>query len=73
MLKADDFRIDKKEIAGWPVHITSYKIGGTYYCHVDNVDPGTTIARSEGNAYDEVIREALGTAEQRLVSKTFKL
>ena len=48
MLKADDFRIDKQEIAGWPVNITSYKIGKMYYCHVDNVDPGTTIARVEG-------------------------
>ena len=70
MLKADDIRIDKKEISGWPVNITSYKIGRTYYCHVDNVDPGATIARVEGETYDEVVQSALSLAQQRLISKT---
>ena len=70
MLKADDFRIDKKEISGWPVNITSYKIGGTYFCHVDNVEPGATIARVEGETYDEVVQSAMSIAQERLMSKT---
>jgi len=69
MLKADDFRIDRQEISGWPVSITSYKIGRTYYCHVDNVDPGATIARVEGETLDEVMTSALTLAQQRLMSK----
>ena len=71
MLKADDFQIDKKEISGWPVSVTSYKIGSKYFCHVDNVEPGTTIVRTEGTTYDETIQEALSIAQQRLTSKTF--
>jgi hypothetical protein len=72
MLKADDFRIDRKEISGWPVSVTSYKIGGKYFCHIDNEEPGTTIARSEGTTYDETMQEALFIAQQRLASKTFR-
>lgn len=70
MLKADDFRIDKREISGWPVNITSYKIGRTYICHVDNPEPGTTIARVEGETYDEVVQSAMSMAQERLMSKT---
>jgi hypothetical protein len=69
MLKADDFRTDTKEILGWPVSVTSYKIGQTYYCHVDNVDPGATIVRTEGSTYEEVIQSALQTAQERLTPK----
>ena len=72
MLKADDYRIDKKEVAGWPVSITSYKIGTTYYCHVDNIDPGATIARTQGATYDEAVQMALAQATHRLTSKTPK-
>lgn len=70
MLKADDFRVDAKEISGWPVNITSYKIGKTYYCHIDNVDPGSTIVRTEGPTYDEVMQAAMARAYERLAPKT---
>ena len=70
MLKADDFRTDRKEISGWPVTVTSYRIGGTFYCRVDNVDPGATIARTEGDSYEEAVEGALTKAEIRLMSKT---
>ena len=70
MLKADDFRTDSREISGWPVSVTSYKIGKTYFCHVDNVEPGTTIARVEGETYDEVVTNAITLAEKKLISKT---
>ena len=69
MLKADDFRIDTRELAGLKVNITSYKIGGTYYCHIDNVDPGATIARTEGTTQEEAVNEALLRAQQRLMPK----
>ena len=69
MLKADDFRHDQKEVAGWPVNITSYRIGSKYYCHIDNVDPGATIVRTEGDSYDEVLRQALNRAQERLKSR----
>ena len=69
MLKADDFNVNTREISGLTVNITSYKIGKRYYCHIDNVDPGATIVRMDGESKDEVIQTALERAMRRLTSK----
>ena len=69
MLKADDYKIDSRDVAGWPVNITSYRIGQTFYCHIDNVDPGATIARTQGATYDEAVQMALAKATERLLPK----
>ena len=69
MLKADDFRVDSKEVDGLKINVTSYRIGATYYCHVDNVDPGAVIARSEGESHDEVIQVAMAKTMERLRPK----
>jgi len=69
MLKADDFSVATREISGLTVNITSYKIGKRYYCHIDNVDPGATIVRLDGESKDEVIQSAIDRAIRRLTSK----
>ncbi|MBI1803313.1 MAG: hypothetical protein HY033_04930 [Ignavibacteriae bacterium] len=69
MLKAEDYRVDLKEIDGLKVNITSYRIGSTYYCHIDNVDPGAVIARSEGESHEEVIQATMARAMERLKPK----
>jgi hypothetical protein len=69
MLKADDFNVNTREISGLTVNITSYKIGNKYYCHIDNIDPGATIVRLDGESKDEVIQTALERATQRLTRK----
>ncbi len=69
MLKADDFSVNTREISGLTVNITSYKIGKTYYCHIDNVDPGATIVRLDGESKEEVIQSALEKAAQRLARR----
>jgi hypothetical protein len=46
--------------------VNSYKIGDRFYCHVENTDPGATIARAEGSTKDEAIRIALSKAGLRL-------
>jgi len=66
MLKANDYRTDCKVVDGLEINITSYRIGGRYYCHVDNVDPGAVIARSEGESQAEVIEAAMAKAIARL-------
>ncbi|MBI1807559.1 MAG: hypothetical protein HYR76_10965 [Ignavibacteria bacterium] len=70
MLKADDFRVETKEISGWKVNITSYRIGNTGYCHIDNIDPGATIARTEAETQEEAVAAALARARERLIPKT---
>jgi hypothetical protein len=69
MLKADEYRIDMREIDGLKINVTSYRIGSTYYCHVDHVDPGAVIARTEGESQDEVIQVAMAKAMERLKPK----
>jgi hypothetical protein len=70
MLKADDFNVNTREISGLTVNITSYKIGSKYYCHIDNIDPGATIVRLDGESKEEVIQTALERAMERLTRKT---
>lgn len=69
MFRAEEYQITKKEIGGQPVSIISYRIGERYYCHVDNVDPGATIARGESGTSDDAIAIAVKKAEERLVGR----
>ncbi len=54
------------EVAGWPVKITSYKLGSVYYATVDNVSPGAWIAKSDGATQADAEAKAIEQAAQRL-------
>jgi hypothetical protein len=54
------------EIFGVKVSVTSYKIGESFYCHVQNVDPGATISRAEAGTREEAVDLALRKAKDRL-------
>lgn len=66
MLKAKDYKEQKREIGGIPIKVISYRIGDTFHCHVANVEPGSTIARSDGKTPDEAQQLALKKAAERL-------
>lgn len=66
MLKAENFREEKKEIFGVPVKVMSYRIGERYYCHVASVEPGAVIVRAEAQTPQEAERLALKRARLRL-------
>lgn len=70
MLKAEDFNVNTQELSGLKVNIVSYKIGKRYYCHIDNVEPDSTIVRLEGESKEQVMQEAMDRAVRRLASKT---
>jgi hypothetical protein len=53
-------------VGGWEVEITSYRLGATHFCHIDNVSPGATIARGEGESREQAEGEALAKARERL-------
>ena len=69
-MKPEGFQVIPEEIAGWKVNVTSYAIGDRYYCHIDNVDPGAVIVRTEGPTREEAMVLALSKAKERLASKT---
>jgi hypothetical protein len=48
------------------IHITSYMMNGTYFCSVDNVDPGAVIVRSTGLTREEAELKAVTRAKERL-------
>jgi hypothetical protein len=65
-MKAENYTERRDTIDGWPINIVTYRIGGKYYCTIDNVDPGARFARAEGSVCDEVERKALEKAKKYL-------
>jgi hypothetical protein len=65
-MKAEHYTERNDFIDGWPVHIVSYRIGPTYYCVIDNVDPGARFAHAEGTVREEVECAALEKAKRYL-------
>jgi hypothetical protein len=55
-----------ESVPPFQIHITSYRIKDTYYCDVDNVDPGAVIVRTKGLVRDEVELKAIMKARERL-------
>lgn len=65
-MRAEGYETRVVEVVGWPLRLTSYRVGERYHCVADNVDPGAWIARSEGATREEAEREALERAERAL-------
>lgn len=65
-MRAEDYQRRRQELAGWPVVVVSYRLGDRFICEVDNVSPGSTLARSEGGSREEAERVALDDAGRRL-------
>jgi hypothetical protein len=70
MMKADNFHVQLQEISGLKVNVTSYKLGDRFFCHIANVDPGATIARTDGDTEEEAVQAAFAKAMLRLSSRT---
>ena len=65
-MKVEEHHERKMEIEGWPVHLTSYRIGETYHCTLDNVSPGANLARTTGLTREEAENKAIQRATERL-------
>jgi hypothetical protein len=65
-VKPEHYREDSFELAGWPVHMVSYKLGDMWICKIDNVSPGAQIARSRGATREETVKNCCEKAERRL-------
>lgn len=62
-MQADEYRERKMELAGWPVNVTSYRLGAEWHAKADNVSPGATLARAVGASRDEAEAEVIKRAE----------
>jgi thiosulfate/3-mercaptopyruvate sulfurtransferase len=64
--KAEEFRERRLEVAGWPVNLSSYRLGGEWHCKADNVSPGASLVRTTGVSRQEAEDKALARAEALL-------
>lgn len=65
---AENYQSQKQQINGVAVTVTTYKIGETFHCHIENVDPGATIARASGQTLAEALEIATQKAGSRLAN-----
>ena len=65
-MKVENFSERKVEIDGWPVNLTSYKIGDVFHSKADNVSPGAALARTTGATQKEADDKALARAKEML-------
>jgi hypothetical protein len=65
-MKAEEYQERKVEVLGWPVNLSSYRLGETFHCKADNVSPGAALARTTGATREEAESKALKRAEELL-------
>ncbi len=65
-MKPEEYSERELELEGWPVKVTSYRLGEEYHCTVDNVSPGAWLARTTGTSKQEAEDKALAKARERL-------
>ena len=70
-MKAEEYRERKEQLAGWPVKIVSYRLGGTHHVSIHNEEPGAWIVKAQGSTLAEAEAEARRRAEEAL-AKTRK-
>ena len=65
-LRSEGYQETKRELDGWPINVTSYRVGEKWYCTIDNVSPGARFARAEGPTREEAEKTALDKAARYL-------
>jgi hypothetical protein len=65
-MRAEDYSARIEQLKGWKIRLTSYRLGNTYHCTVDNVDPGAWIARTQGMTREEAESRARERARELL-------
>jgi hypothetical protein len=68
-MRVEEYGERSLPIAGWDVHLTTYKLGDVYHCKADNVSPGAALARTTGATRHEAEAQAIERAGQ-LLAKT---
>ena len=68
-MNTEDYQERKITMEGWPVNVTSYKLGDLYYCKIDNVSPGAWLARAQAATREQAEAAALEKAKH-LLAKT---
>jgi len=65
-MRAEEHSTKTLKVGEWEVRLTSYKLGNTYHCTADNVDPGAWLARAQGATREEAENRASQRASKLL-------
>jgi hypothetical protein len=65
-VKAEGYSKRRQVLGGWSIEVETYQLGDTYFCTINNVDPGARIARAEGPTREGAESKALEKAERYL-------
>lgn len=65
-MNVEDHSEKRVDIEGWPVNLTSYRIGDTFHSKADNVSPGAALARTTAPTREEAEKKALQRAKELL-------
>ena len=65
-MRAEDYSTKTLELRGWKVKLTSYRLGNTFHCTADNVEPGAWIAPGQGATREEAEQCACESAPELL-------
>ncbi|MGI8960704.1 MAG: hypothetical protein ACR2IV_13255 [Bryobacteraceae bacterium] len=68
-MNSEQFEERQIDIDGWPVKLTSYRVGEKYICQADNVSPGACLARFTAATLEEAESQAISKAKH-LLGKT---
>jgi len=65
-MQAEGFQERKLELAGWPVNLTSYRLGEEWHAKADNVSPGAALCRTTGATREQAEQKAIERATELL-------
>jgi len=70
-MRVEEYAERRVELEGWPVNVTSWRLGETWHAKADNVSPGATLARIAAPSRQEAEEKAIARA-QELLSRTHR-
>jgi len=70
-MKVEEYAERQIDIDGWPVNVTSWRLGETWHGKADNVSPGATLARIVASSREEAEQKAIARARE-LLSRTHR-
>ena len=66
MPKVEEYTETKRDVAGWPVTVVTYRLGAVYHATIDNTDPGAWVVKAQGATKAEAESQALRNAQTLL-------
>ncbi len=66
MARPEEYSETKTSLGGWPVTITTYRLGTVYHTTIDNTDPGAWVVKAQGATKAEAEAQAMKEAEALL-------